>query len=429
MRRFLIHIAVFGITLLALWMFLICSALIPNESIKQNMEKSALSYGTVDAFNFENAEYLNAVSDNYADCILLSVSYYMGEGNALFATLDSSYYRGENDLIGVNQAFLKTVTEEVAPDTDYSRYWHGTAAFARVIHLFGDVRSVKAFGFAAFVLFALVTVIMLLKQKNFKSALALTAAILCIHPWNLSLSMEYQSPFIICFLLCPFYLYFERRNANVLTLISVIGGVATAFFDFLTCETVAILIPVLLVISVRIEENRFTDIKKEAKLAFYCIAAFGISWAATFALKWGLASPITGENKFAIALSSAQIHTTGTQESARGLIFLAPLANLTVLFCGSTRLDIPRVFVTLFIIALILISVLYLFGKKNLKRGQMLLPISLGCAVFLRYAILNYHSYMHEFFTYRALIAPIFAIFASTLFCLEFKTGKRGHRR
>lgn len=434
MRRFLIHIAVFCITLLLLWMFLTCTALIPNESIVHNMKKSAASYGTVDAFNFENANYLNSVSDNYADCILLSVSYYMGDGEPISAVLDSSYYRGEKDSIGVNEALLKTVSEDTKPDTDYSRYWHGMAAFVRIVHLFGDVETVKLFGFVAILSFALVTLGMLLKQGNIKSAIALFAAIICIQPWNLVLSMEYQSPFVICFMLCPLYLYFERRNERILTILSVIGGTLTAFFDFLTCETVAILIPVLLVISVRIEEKRFYDLKREVNLAFYCMVAFGIAWAAAFLSKWVIASIFTGENKILEALSSAQIHAAGKADSGAPentlvRILTAPLANLTVLFYGSVRLDIPRVVLGLFLTVFVLGSIIYLFKKKTIETNRLFLLLSLGGIVILRYAVLNYHSYMHEFFTYRALVAPIFAIFASTLFCLEYKKEKKGGRR
>jgi len=47
--------------------------------------------------------------------------------------------------------------------------------------------------------------------------------------------------------------------------------------------------------------------------------------------------------------------------------------------------------------------------------------------VFLRYLVLNNHSYLHEFFTYRALAAPILAL----LLVLRLNTGlpeKRGRR-
>ena len=430
MRRILIHVAAFCLTLFALWMLLTLAAAIPNEALVNNFEKSAVGYGSTDAFNFERAGYLNSVSDNYADCILLSVSYYMGESKAHIAALSADYYRGEADGIGVNEAFLKSVTEGAVPDTDYSRYWHGMAAFVRVIHLFGDVECVKLFGFIAFAVMLALTLCMLALRKSYKSALALALAILCVQPWNLLLSMEYQPPFVICFLLCPLYLFFERRNEKVLTVLSVIGGTLTAFFDFLSCETVAILLPVMLVIAVRTEEKRFSSFKKEATLAFFSLVAFFAAFAFTFLAKWVLASLFTGENKLMAAFSSASLHVSsgvGYDVPKNDIlrIILAPLANLTVLFYCTSRLDIARVMLSLALVTFVLGSVFYLFNKKKKGYGAEALMLLLGTVVILRYAVLSHHSYMHEFFTYRALVSAVFAVLASTLLCLEFKRGGR----
>ena len=207
-------ITAFFLTILVLFALLTVSACIPNARIADRMLESALYYGNTEAFSAEGGK-LYEVSDNYADCILLGVSYYMGEGAPLTAALDTKYYRGEKDAIGVNTAFFLTLTENAPADTDYSRYWHGMAAFVRVIHLFGNVQTVKRIGFAAFVLFVLGTLAMLVRQKNYKTALALLAALFCIHPRTLCLSMEYQSPFVLCFFLCPLYIFAERKKEGL----------------------------------------------------------------------------------------------------------------------------------------------------------------------------------------------------------------------
>jgi|GEM_PF-1021524 len=414
----------FFLTVLFLWGLLTLAAAIPNEAISDTMLQSAMWYSDTEPFQLKDGKRLFAVSDNYADCILLGVSHYMGESDAFLSALDTKYYRGEKDGLGVNTAFFLALTDDAPADTDYSRYWHGMAAFVRIVHLFGTVKTIKWIGFTAFILFALLTVGILIKQKNYKTAIALVAAILCMQPWNIRLSMEYQSPFVICFLLCPMYLYFERRNEKMLPILSVIGGVMTAFFDFLTCETVAILLPLLLITSVRLEEGRNGTGKATFRMLFGLGFAFFASYAGTYLVKWGLASLVTGENKFALALSSAELHSIG--DAATNLaphntflrILLSPIANLTVLFGGTARIEGMRVVLGLLLSAAILGSVLYLFKKKTICRGIGFLPL-LGSVVFLRYAVLNYHSYVHAFFTYRALIAPVFAVFVILLFCIE----------
>lgn len=76
---------------------------------------------------------------------------------------------------------------------------------------------------------------------------------------------------------------------------------------------------------------------------------------------------------------------------------------------GTQRVDVGRALVGLFLYMGILGSVWYLFHKKEGKREASILLLLLGAVVFLRYLVLNNHSYLHEFFTYRTLAAPILA--------------------
>ena len=145
-KRFRIwnYAAVFVVTLSVLWLLLFLSALIPNSAIRSNMEQSTLSYKQRDAFEFTREAQLNSVADHYADSIWLNVAWNMGTGEALTASIQTNYYDGEE--LGKNAGLYYTVMEGVQPNTDYTRYWHGTAAFIRLLHLFTDVEGVKLIG-------------------------------------------------------------------------------------------------------------------------------------------------------------------------------------------------------------------------------------------------------------------------------------------
>ena len=43
----------------------------------------------------------------------------------------------------------------------------------------------------------------------------------------------------------------------------------------------------------------------------------------------------------------------------------------------------------------------------------------------VRYLVLNNHSYLHTFFTYRALASTILAVFAIVWFTLNFRSQKK----
>ena len=107
----------------------------------------------------------------------------------------------------------------------------------------------------------------------------------------------------------------------------------------------------------------------------------------------------------------------------------AVAANLTVLFGGQNRIEPGRVFAGLLLAALILGSLLYLFYNESNPTAFKLLTI-LGSVVILRYIILNNHSYLHEFFTYRALISPVMAVLAGAVLSMQipFPVRKKGRK-
>ena len=273
-----------------LWLALVCACTIPNEKIRENMEKSALYYKNTEAFSYKNGEKLNAVSDNYADSILLNLSYNMGRGTCLRASLDTAYYAGEE---GLNLALYRTVHEDVLPDTAYTRYWHGTAMVVRFMHLFTDISGIKTAGIIKVIIFLFINLFVLIQRKNYVTALSLSFAAVFIHIWNVGLSLEYQSSFVIGFLMCILFLQAERKKEKALSYIALAGGVLVAFFDFLTTETVAILLPLILVTSARLEEGRLNDIKEYRKTLINCVISYASGYALTFISKWVLVGVFT----------------------------------------------------------------------------------------------------------------------------------------
>ena len=106
-----------------------------------------------------------------------------------------------------------------------------------------------------------------------------------------------------------------------------------------------------------------------------------------------------------------EIETSNIFES----MILAIFANLTTLFGGAGRVDFSACFKGIFISVAVLGSLFYLFRKNRFDKTAFWSMLILGSLVALRYILLSNHSYMHEFFTYRALITPIMAIFATVL--------------
>ena len=419
------RIAVFAAVLLALWAALVAAAAIPNERIYDNMYESALFFK--DHAPYVNESQLRLVQDNYADVILLNVTWNMGS-NPFVSTLNSAYYDGDDGTTdnGENWGFYCTLAG-TPPNKDYSRYWHGMAALIRPFMLFTDIDGIKLIGtITAFVLLAVNTALLIIKRQYFAAG-ALVAALMCVHVWNIGISLEYQPAVLVTLALLPLYILFEK-NDGALSILAVISGVMIAFFDFLACETLTILIPLIIVFIMRKQDNRLPGFRGCFMLTMKCGTAWFLSYSGAYIVKWSAASLVTGENKFAAALTSVEERLIGEAEELAPVaqFFLAPLANISTLFGGYDRVSWGNIAVGLIISAVVLGSVFYLFrSSEKYDRSFSLMMLILGALPFVRFFVLNNHSYLHEFFTYRALASTILALFAMLWYSLEFRPKKK----
>ena len=419
------RIAVFAAVLLALWAALVAAAAIPNERIYDNMYESALFFK--DHAPYVNESQLRLVQDNYADVILLNVTWNMGS-DPFVSTLNSAYYDGDDGTTdnGENWGFYCTLAG-TPPNKDYSRYWHGMAALIRPFMLFTDIDGIKLIGtITAFVLLAVNTALLITKRQYFAAG-SLVAALMCVHVWNIGISLEYQPAVLVMLALLPLYILFEK-NDGALSILAVISGVMIAFFDFLTCETLTILIPLIIVFITRKQDNRLPGFRGCFMLTLKCGTAWFLSYSGAYIVKWSAASLVTGENKFAAALTSVEERLIGEAEELAPVtqFFLAPLANISTLFGGYDRVSWGNIAVGLIISAVVLGSVFYLFrSSEKYDRSFSLIMLILGALPFVRFFVLNNHSYLHEFFTYRALASTILALFAMLWYSLEFRLKKK----
>lgn len=393
------------------------------------MLSSAYSYKSADAFAL-TGKSLNSVADNYSDAVLLGVVWNMNDDDPLIASLDTKYYDGNDgkEDFGENYGLYLSVMGAAKPNTDYSRYWHGSAAVIRPLMLVTDVNGIKNIGLCTALLLLAANAVLLAYKKQYFCAAALVISFVSVQIWNIRLSMEYQFAVLVCLAILPFFILHEKKHGDILPVLSVISGAAAAFFDFLTCETLTILIPLAVVFSMREKENRNFTLRENLRITADCGVSWGISYVLMFLLKWTAASLVTGENKFAAAFSSAseRIYGEANGLSASKLFFLSPIANISTLFGGTERISWVNTVIGLLLSALIAGAALHFFGKKRQSRGFAVLILILGACVYLRYAVLGNHSYLHEFFTYRAQAAVIFAVLSAIWHSIGIGKTKRG---
>ena len=438
MKNILKCIGAFFITIGALWALLVLTSLIPNGKIRTNMFGSAEQYNG--AAPFYQSAGQNSVTDNYADVILLNVLWNIKSDDPFVSSLDTKYYDGDDGVTdrGENYGLFSAVFEDTPPNTDYSRYWHGSVIFIRPLMLLGDVREIKLAGIIFALLFLIIDCIMLIKRRQGFAAAALVISFGAVQMYNIRLSLEYMPTVLICLGMLPFFVSLEKNGDETLSVLSVICGTMTAFFDFLTTETLTVLIPLIIIMMIRKNEGRFAGFKRELASSAKC----GVSWVSaylcTFLVKWTAASIVTGENKFIAALSSAEERIYGEAEELSPIaqVFLAPLANISAMFGGYERVSPANIIAGLFLTAAVSSGIFLIFrrGEKGSGQGFAALMLVLGMLPYLRYIVLSNHSYLHDFFTYRAQAATVLALMGAVWFYTfgapmpEKKVGKKRRR-
>ena len=420
-RPFLVFTAIFAALLLALYLMLVLFATIPNASVRTQALESARYFVNEESFAFtEDMQHQN-ITDNYADQIWTNISWYMGCGNPFHSVLDTKYYDGGNYF--TSAGLYMGITREHDANVDYTRYWHGTAGLIRMLHLFMDIQGVRKLGMFCLLLLVAKTILTLCRMGHWDLGLCVLASLLAVQFGNLRLSVEYLPSFLICFSLCPAFLRKEQKGDFYLHVLGVISGTLTAFFDFLTTETVTILIPLILVIAIRSRERRLGSPRQVMKTLAGTGLCWGAAYAGTFLAKWIAVSLATGADHIQDAWSFAEnrisgVVSVGQVQRVPGLV-MALGANFTALFEGTSRTEFRRAFgyLAIILVAIVIVYRVYRVRKKiHPGTGFLLL---LGCVVFLRYAVLANHSYMHAFFTYRALASTILAVLSALVINLR----------
>ena len=138
--------------------------------------------------------------------------------------------------------------------------------------------------------------------------------------WQLRLSIEYQPSFLLALGLCPVYLLAERRGNGLLPALSLAGGLLTAFFDFLTTETVTLLLPLILVAAMRVAEGRLGSRKEFLTLAAVCGLCWLGAYGLAFPVKWLAVSLLTGENRASGAMASMLFRVNGAVQPGEGQV-------------------------------------------------------------------------------------------------------------
>ena len=378
---------------------LLCGAyLLPTEPMEKNVRKSAEIFVRENTYP-ELYSWCTSTLDNFTDAYMLLEASDHSEGTVLERAL-----RNDPGICVLDPRKVLTdhyIEEEPLPEgVGYPRYWHGYEIWLKpLLSLTGyaGIRIIRGIYQAALV----ILVCFLLYRKKVKRAiLPLVLCYLMMMPVVLARNMEMSGCFgVTMWTLAALLLLKDRRKISFLFLLA---GIATAFFDFSTYPTLTFTMPAVLHFTMNPPENWKETLRWFVRIGFCWVVGFAGMWA----MKWTLATLVTGENVFADALNQIQVRTSDMhQDYVTHVSFFECAARNILWFIRTPATALAGLFCVWCVLP---------FGKKgkgkDAGRALPLLPYVLAALVpFAWFALTINHSYMHILFVCKTLAGPMFA--------------------
>jgi len=400
------YIEVFLITLTLLTAMLVLSALIPRNAIKENTKKSAEYLCDGELFGMTVKGVNGSKIDRYADSILLAIAYQYDSKEPLKSIMWSSYYHIDTENENVN--LLSAVNNGYEPNQQYLRYWHGSNAIVRPLLTVFSIEQIYVLNAVVLAVLTIILVVVLLKKKEYVLTVGVLLGLVLTSSWFVPLSLEYTWTYMLMLLMSVAVVILAYKIGwKPMGIFFMVAGMITNYMDFLTTETLTLLVPLLIVIWIDIRKNHSLPsgiLKNSAKT----VIAWGCGYAGMWIMKWIMASVVLRENVMPYVSSNIEERLSGdVGVSLIQQLWGAVYRNVSCLFPFEYGAIGAIIGVMLVILA---VYIGFVYRKKSFNKYYIGIFVIVGLVPYIRYLILLNHSYLHCFFTYRAQMATILAI-------------------
>lgn len=396
------------------------SACIPKEAIRENLLESAYYLEeNEDEFYHRRDNNRRTLIDNYADTIEFNIMYSVDEEHRLESLLISPFYSDNaNEEYQMISILRQGIEAEKEIDTVYDRYWHGMQMIMRPLFVLFDIVQIRILMMSALIVGLAFLMFCLWKREQKVMALSMIPAAVLISYPMLGMCMEYVPTFFIM-LVVSFVCLKWYQSKKMIFVLLLISGMCCGFFDILTTETVAVVIPLAIVLALREKEGILDGFWKEILFVVSSGFLWGVGYLGVFGSKWLLSSLSLGSNRFAPAISM-MLYRQGAEvavESGSGLSqsMEALARNLRLLLGFPLEMEYGTVLMITAAVLGIAVCFVYLYRKTGKDCVLPALLALLALVPIFRIMFLNSHSYQHSFFTYRALFATIVCVITAVV--------------
>ena len=239
LKRILKKGLLFFVVLLALFVIQCIINRIPKRMVETNIIKS-LEEIKASGNNGNRRELVSGlpqtIQDRFGDVAWLQVVYNIDEKTPVKSTLESNRYVEYNNF---QSELEKQIQNNLEPNEMYNRYWHGMTMLLRPLLVFLSLNQIKVV--LSVILFGLL-LCYLIRTREKRFAILFMIAYIVVAGFFSCLSVEYMPVFLI---LPVVLMILERVQESKYEIVLLITGLFTAYFDFLTAETLTLTVPLL----------------------------------------------------------------------------------------------------------------------------------------------------------------------------------------
>ena len=247
----------------------------------------------------------------------------------------------------------------------------------------------------------------LVRKRAYAPAAGVLAGMAAAGFWFVPLFLEYYWVCLLALVLgLVTALTAERAPPGFWGPCFLVGGMLTGYLDFLTAETLTLLVPLLLLLWLR------RDLPPK-RTALTLALAWAVGYGGMWALKWVLAGLALGEDPMPYVMGyigermSGEFYSAAEPDKPVSLLPGAVLRNIACLF--PLDYGVAGALAS----AAILVALAYcgfVYHRQGWDRGLVLTLALLGLVPYVRFLVLRNHSFLHCFFAYRAQMAAVLAL-------------------
>ncbi len=408
---FLKYAVVFFVSILIIFLITVTSCLIPRNWIKDNTIKSLNE--TAEVIRKSSMPTAYSRFEVHGDIRNYAMIYYTDNSDPIRSAVEMNY-DGRCEHVYMCVKLMDNDSIDKDKMVSYNRYWQGQSVMLHFLTIFGSFLSIRTFVTILFIILSAFTIYKIYKEDKALAA-SFFIGLSSINVVFMTRSLEFIPVMFVMMIAILLVLKMRKSDEKKLGFLFLVLGVLTCYLDFLTCETVVLSAPLIIYTYLNIKEGK----KVSYKNLLFLVLMWGIGYAGAFLVKWILSYLFMGDK----AIKSIVGNMTGHR--LKGSLLKKMVSPITLSFSKLLPFALLGKHGGIFAIIIFVVCLIF-----TVKKNKKYLPLFIICLVpVFRFCVVNSHSILLNYFTYRALLCVMIVMSLTIIEMIKRKVVAKSKKK